>query len=136
MACSCRSAAGLDPGLLLHGLLGLPGLAGFWGEFPAILAAYQPAPMLNEALFRTLMAGRGPRDRWLRLPSLGSTSAPRSAPPVRRPADDPEITDVSSVERISRAPMLLLIVVLGFLPSLIFDVIPATNLVVAAATGS
>ena len=35
--------------------LGLPGLAGFWGEFPAILSAYQPAPMLNEALFRTLM---------------------------------------------------------------------------------
>ena len=24
--------------------LGLPGLAGFWGEFPAILAAYNPAP--------------------------------------------------------------------------------------------
>ena len=22
--------------------LGLPGLAGFWGEFPAILASYQP----------------------------------------------------------------------------------------------
>ena len=24
--------------------LGLPGLAGFWGEFPAILSAYNPAP--------------------------------------------------------------------------------------------
>ena len=24
--------------------LGLPGLAGFWGEFPAILSAYSPAP--------------------------------------------------------------------------------------------
>ena len=23
--------------------LGLPGLAGFWGEFPAILSAYEPA---------------------------------------------------------------------------------------------
>jgi NADH-quinone oxidoreductase subunit M len=35
--------------------LGLPGLAGFWGEFPAILSAYNPHPALSEALFRTLM---------------------------------------------------------------------------------
>jgi NADH-quinone oxidoreductase subunit M len=32
--------------------LGLPGLAGFWGEFPAILSSYQPAQGLNVALFR------------------------------------------------------------------------------------
>ena len=35
--------------------LGLPGLAGFWGEFPVILSAYQPAPGLNIALFRGFM---------------------------------------------------------------------------------
>ncbi len=35
--------------------LGLPGLAGFWGEFPAILAAYSPAEGLNVTLFRVLM---------------------------------------------------------------------------------
>ncbi|MFK7917926.1 MAG: NuoM family protein, partial [Ilumatobacter sp.] len=35
--------------------LGLPGLAGFWGEFPAILSAYQPHPALDERLFRVLM---------------------------------------------------------------------------------
>src|SRR5215217_1235692 len=35
--------------------LGLPGLAGFWGEFPAILAAYNPAEGLSEPLFRTYM---------------------------------------------------------------------------------
>ncbi len=35
--------------------LGLPGLAGFWGEFPAILSAYSPAEGLNETLFRVLM---------------------------------------------------------------------------------
>jgi len=35
--------------------LGLPGLAGFWGEFPAILSAYSPAAGLSEELFRTLM---------------------------------------------------------------------------------
>src|SRR5688500_11195120 len=35
--------------------LGLPGLAGFWGEFPAILSAYSPAAGMSEALFRTYM---------------------------------------------------------------------------------
>ena len=35
--------------------LGLPGLAGFWGEFPAILSAYQPGFGLNEVLFRVCM---------------------------------------------------------------------------------
>lgn len=35
--------------------LGLPGLAGFWGEFPAILSAYQPAEGLSVTLFRTCM---------------------------------------------------------------------------------
>src|SRR3954449_6482351 len=35
--------------------LGLPGLAGFWGEFPAILSAFSPAPGLNEGLFRGYM---------------------------------------------------------------------------------
>ena len=35
--------------------LGLPGLAGFWGEFPAILSAYSPASACRKPLFRTLM---------------------------------------------------------------------------------
>src|SRR5579864_3005194 len=35
--------------------LGLPGLAGFWGEFPAILSAYSPAAPLNAAVFRGYM---------------------------------------------------------------------------------
>ena len=35
--------------------LGLPGLAGFWGEFPAILSAYQPAEGLPVETFRTYM---------------------------------------------------------------------------------
>ena len=35
--------------------LGLPGLAGFWGEFPSILSSYQPAQGLSIALFRTCM---------------------------------------------------------------------------------
>ncbi|MEA3018575.1 MAG: NADH-quinone oxidoreductase subunit, partial [Actinomycetota bacterium] len=35
--------------------LGLPGLAGFWGEFPAILSAYNPAAGLKVETFRIFM---------------------------------------------------------------------------------
>src|SRR5690606_14000640 len=35
--------------------LGLPGLAGFWGEFPAILSAYNPGGDLDQGLFRVYM---------------------------------------------------------------------------------
>ncbi|MFD1936938.1 NuoM family protein [Nonomuraea mangrovi] len=36
--------------------LGLPGLAGFWGEMLALLGAFQPAPGLPRALFLAFMA--------------------------------------------------------------------------------
>lgn len=117
--------------------LGLPGLAGFWGEFPAILAAYQPAPMLNETLFRVLMV----------IAALGTVLAAgyllwlyqrtSFGTPSEEFANDPAITDVTTVEWIAWIPMIVLIVVLGFLPSLIFDVTnPAATALVAAATGS
>ena len=35
--------------------LGLPGLAGFWGEFMALLGSYQPLPGLSTSFFRTAM---------------------------------------------------------------------------------
>ena len=35
--------------------LGLPGLAGFWGEFMALLGAYNPLDGLNITVFRTSM---------------------------------------------------------------------------------
>ncbi|MGI9578061.1 MAG: complex I subunit 4 family protein, partial [Microthrixaceae bacterium] len=124
-------------GFCVMASLGLPGLAGFWGEFPAILAAYQPAPMLNEALFRTLMV----------IAALGTVLAAgyllwllqRSAmgTPSEEFADDPEITDVKTTEWIAWVPLLILIVVLGFLPSLIFDITnPAASIVAAAAQGA
>ena len=102
--------------------LGLPGLAGFWGEFPAILSAYDPAVGLNVALFRTLMV----------VAAIGTVFAAgyllwlyqRTAfgTPTEEFADDPNITDVSRNEWIAWTPILILIVVFGFFPGLIFDV--------------
>src|ERR1022692_330648 len=44
-------------GFCVMASLGLPGLAGFWGEFPAILASYSPAGTLHDhlGLFRGYM---------------------------------------------------------------------------------
>ena len=39
--------------------LGLPGLAGFWGEVMALLSSYQPAQALNTGLFRAFMVAGG-----------------------------------------------------------------------------
>ncbi len=101
--------------------LGLPGLAGFWGEFPAILAAYDPQEGVSVGLFRVYMV----------VAAIGTVLAAgyllwllqRTA--FGRPSDefkdDPAITDVAFTEWVAWVPLLALIVLLGFVPGLIFD---------------
>ncbi|HZA81219.1 MAG TPA: NADH-quinone oxidoreductase subunit M, partial [Actinomycetes bacterium] len=98
--------------------LGLPGLAGFWGEILALIAAWNPAAGLSVPLFRTLAAvgllgtlltagyflwllqrvnlGRVP-DRWEGRP-LG---------------------DIAAVELAAWSPLVVLIVALGLAPGLV-----------------
>jgi len=102
--------------------LGLPGLAGFWGEFPAILAAYSPGGGMSVTLFRIYMV----------VAALGTVLAAgyllwllqRTAfgTPSEEFKDDPEIVDTNITEWIAWVPLLVLIVILGFMPSIIFDV--------------
>jgi len=102
--------------------LGLPGLAGFWGEFPAILAAYQPGGGLSEELFRVYMV----------VAAIGTVLAAgyllwllqRTAfgEPSEEFADDPNIHDTVFTEWVAWVPLLILIVVLGFIPGLIFGI--------------
>ncbi|MCC6224782.1 MAG: NADH-quinone oxidoreductase subunit M [Microthrixaceae bacterium] len=116
--------------------LGLPGLAGFWGEFPAILAAYNPAEGLSKALFRTCMV----------IAALGTVLAAgyllwlfqRTAfgTPTEEFEDDPHIHDVTTPEWIAWIPLLVGIVVFGFLPGLMFDVTNPAVKVIAAAAGT
>ena len=117
--------------------LGLPGLAGFWGEFPAILAAYQPAPQLSVPLFRTLMviAALGTVLAagyllWLyQRTAFGEPTAEFSghghAHSVGAAGNDEhhdDIHDVTVHEWIAWTPLLIAIVVLGVYPQLMFDV--------------
>src|SRR5215211_7752796 len=109
--------------------LGLPGLAGFWGEFPAILAAYQPADGLSEATFRAYMA----------VAAIGTVFAAgyllwmlqRVAFGTVKPEfENSHIHDLHIPEYIAWVPLLVGIVLFGIFPHLLFDIIdPAVNVV-------
>ena len=100
--------------------LGLPGLAGFWGEFPAILSAYNPANGLPVETFRTFMV----------IAALGTVLAAgyllwllqRAAfgTPKEEFAKDPNIHDATRTEWIAWAPLLALILAIGIYPNLVF----------------
>ncbi len=117
--------------------LGLPGLAGFWGEFPAILSAYNPAPQLSTGLFRTLMviAALGTVLAaayllWLyQRTAFGNPTAEFSGGghghSLSAAANDEhhdEIHDVTRLEWMAWAPLLVAIVVFGVFPQLMFKV--------------
>jgi NADH-quinone oxidoreductase subunit M len=101
--------------------LGLPGLAGFWGEFPAILSAYSPAAGLSEELFRTFMV----------IASIGTVLAAgyllwmfqRVAFGEPKPEwAGHHIHDVHGPEWLSWTPLLAAIVAFGVVPGLLFDI--------------
>ena len=98
--------------------LGLPGLAGFWGEFPAILSAYNPAEGLNVALFRTLMVVAAIGTVFAAGYLLWMYQRTAFGTPSEEFADDPHITDVSPFEWAAWLPILVLIVGFGFFPGL------------------
>jgi len=132
--------------------LGLPGLAGFWGEFPAILSSWNPAEGLNEDLFRvlTVIAALGTVLAagyllWLYQRTSFGTPSPEFVGngPAHGDAhghDDghghDELHDVNTFEWISWTPLLIAIVVFGIVPSLMFDVFdPAVQGLVDSLSG-
>jgi len=100
--------------------LGLPGLAGFWGEFPAILSAYQPAEGLSLVTFRVYMA----------VAAIGTVFAAGyllwmlqrvAFGTVRDEFKSSHIHDLHIPEYLAWTPLLLGIVILGIFPSLLFS---------------
>ena len=120
--------------------LGLPGLAGFWGEFPAILSAYQPAKGLPVETFRTYMvvAALGTVLAagyllWLYQRTAFGEPTAEFAPGH---GHDEDIHDVNSFEWIAWTPLLVAIVVFGVYPQLMFKVLdPAVNVTLKAFGG-
>jgi len=104
--------------------LGLPGLAGFWGEFPAILASYQPADGLSVELFRVFMV----------VAAIGTVLAAgyllwllqRTA--FGTPKEEwagHHFDDVERPEWIAWVPLLVGIGVIGFYPNFVFHMTDA-----------
>ncbi len=101
--------------------LGLPGLAGFWGEVMALLSSYNPMATLNTGLFRVFMVAGGVGTiltagyfLWmLQRVNMGTL------PEKWRGESFP---DVLAVEWVSWAPLLVAVVALGVFPRLILGV--------------
>ena len=104
--------------------LGLPGLAGFWGEFPAILSSYRPHGFDSQLwVFRTYMV----------IAAIGTVLAAGyllwmlqrvAFGKVRTEFEALHVHDVHGPEWIAWVPLLVLIVALGIYPNIIFH---ATN---------
>ncbi|CAA9279718.1 MAG: NADH-ubiquinone oxidoreductase chain M [uncultured Acidimicrobiales bacterium] len=116
-------------GFCVFASLGLPGLAGFWGEFPAILSAYEPAQGLSQLTFRIYMA----------VAAIGTVFAAgyllwmlqRVAFGTVKPEfENAHVHDVHIPEYIAWAPLLIGILLFGIFPHLLFNVIdPAVGAV-------
>jgi NADH-quinone oxidoreductase subunit M len=106
--------------------LGLPGLAGFWGEAFALLGAYRPAPSLSRPLFAVLLvvAAVGTAlttGYFLRL-LRGLVLGPDVATGAVRVGGAP---DAARLELLAWAPLVLLTVVVGLYPRLVLGLTEA-----------
>jgi NADH-quinone oxidoreductase subunit M len=134
--------------------LGLPGLAGFWGEFPALLAAYSPAEGLPVETFRTFLviAALGTVLAagyllWLyqrtafgepkaEFSGHGSHDAAHGEGDEAHDDHSADIHDVNVYEWIAWTPFLVAIVVFGVYPQLMFRIIdPAVQVALSAFGG-
>ena len=101
--------------------LGLPGLAGFWGEFPAILSAYNPAEGLSEELFRGYMVVAAIGTVFAAGYLLWMLQRVAFGTPKEEWGEH-HISDMHAPEYVAWVPLLVLIVVLGLVPNLLFGV--------------
>jgi len=108
-------------GFCVMASLGLPGLAGFWGEFPAILSAYEPGGDLSDVTFRVYMV----------VAAIGTVLAAGyllwmfqrvAFGTVKDEWSNAHVHDVHVPEWLAWTPLLVLIVALGVYPNLLFRI--------------
>jgi NADH-quinone oxidoreductase subunit M len=104
--------------------LGLPGLAGFWGELLAMLGSWQPAAGLSRPLFLAYLALAAVGSAlttayFLRL--LQRVTVGRVPPAFRAAA----LADVGAVELAAWAPLVALVVAVGLYPRLVLGLTDA-----------
>ena len=99
--------------------LGLPGLAGFWGEFMSLVGSFRPAPGLDVGQFQTFMVigaigtvlTAGYMLWMLQRVNLGEPS---------EEWDGREFVDIDKFEWMAWSPLLLATVAIGIYPNLVF----------------
>ncbi|GAA3496161.1 NADH-quinone oxidoreductase subunit M [Streptomyces prasinosporus] len=112
--------------------LGLPGLAGFWGEMLALFGAFDPADGLSRPAFLTFMA----------IGAFGTLlTAAYLLVVVRRvcmgavPREAPQLTDVRGYEFAAWTPLVVLTVVAGLWPGALLGLTdPAVQQLLAGGT--
>ncbi len=113
-----RIAALLTFGCLAS--LGLPGLAGFWGEMLALLGAYHPHDALPRATFLVLMAVAGVGTVITAAYFLRLVRNLCQGDPAKYPTTTFAL-DLSRIELVTWAPLVVLTVLLGVWPALLLD---------------
>jgi NADH-quinone oxidoreductase subunit M len=113
--------------------LGLPGLAGFWGEMLVLLGAFDPAPGLDLSYYRVLMvlAGLGVVLTTVYFVTLIRRVAQGTS--SERWHEAVLLRDATPLELAVWSPIVLLVLALGVWPSLLLDV---TDPVVRRVLGS
>ena len=124
--------------------LGLPGLAGFWGEFPAILSAYNPS--LPFGLFNGLDGTLTTFRIYMVIAAIGTVLAAGyllwmfqrvAMGKVKPEFEHAHIHDVHGPEWIAWTPLLIGILAFGIFPHLIFNVTDsAVNLIASGVGGA
>ena len=106
--------------------LGLPGLAGFWGEALALLASYRPAPDLSRPLYAVLLAVAAAGTAITAAYFLRLLRALVVGPDV--PSGDRRVggaADVRPVELVAWVPLAVLTVAVGLYPRLVLGLTDA-----------
>jgi NADH-quinone oxidoreductase subunit M len=108
-------------GLCAMASLGLPGLAGFWGEFPAILSSYSPKAGVNVHAFRVYMVVAAVGTVLAASYLLWLYQRTAFGEPTEEFAHHP-IADINAFEYVAWTPMIIGIVVLGLYPNILFHI--------------
>ncbi len=105
--------------------LGLPGLAGFWGEVMALLSSFSPATGLSVSLFRAFMIAGGIGTVLTAGYFLWMLQRVNMGTMPDRVGGQGRSADILAVEWVSWMPLLVGILALGLFPSMIFGVTQA-----------
>ncbi|MFN2525474.1 MAG: NuoM family protein [Actinomycetota bacterium] len=118
--------------------LGLPGLAGFWGEMLALIGSYQPAPQLSVALFRWLMVFGGIGTVLTAGYFLWTLQRVNLGRVPERFREGHGVFDVQPLEWWAWAPLIVLILAAGLYPKVVLHVTDGAvqNLLTFVGAGS